>query len=760
MKREKNIAEKIHLQKQMNVDGPMLVYAKESGVNIIEKDGCFFKDLSKDGEVYPYEDWRLSSEDRAKDLTKRLSVEQMAGLMLFSDYNVLPTNLIPIGDDTYFGEKYDESKYQSWEVTDHQYDFVTKENGRHILLARIKDSETITKWNNSIQMIAESQPFGIPVNTGTDPRHTLDMSAEYNMANGGGISVWPESPGLASTFEPEIARRYGEVIAKDMRAMGLYTLLGPQMDLGTEPRWMRYRGTFGQSPELSTDFAKAYCEGLQTSYGEDEIKDGWGRQSVNAIVKHWPGGGTGEGGRDAHFSFGKYAVYPGNNFEEHLKPFTEGAFKLEGGTQKAGGVMPYYTISFNQDTKNGENTGNAFSQYIVNDLLRTKYGYDGVVCTDWKVTQNLVPDNEMDLPGRCWGMENATEAQRHLKAILSGVDQFGGNQKTEPLLEAYKQGCLAVGEQTMKNRYENSARRILTVMFRLGLFENPYVDVENADKVLRSENHLKQGYEAQIKSVVMVKNKNHILPLKKKKVYIPSRFYPKTTDWFGNVKEEHWEFPVDKEVVAKYFELVDEPENADAALVFMEGPNSGFGFEQSDIKQGGNGYVPVSLQYDSYTATEARAESIAADEEEKSKNGRCYKGKTITAGNKNDLDMLLETKQKMGDKPVIAAVNMMRPCIVNEFEDKVDGLFLHFGVEDAVMFDLISGVYEPSGLLPVQIPSDMATVEHHYEDVPFDMECHKDTEDHVYDFAFGMNWKGVIDDYRVRKYGCKNRIKM
>lgn len=753
MKREKNIADKMHLIKQINPDGPMLVYAEKSGVQLLQKDGLYFKDLSKDGKIHPYEDWRLSPKERADDLVNRLSVEQMAGLMLFSDFNVLPTNLIPIGDDTYFGEKYDENKYTSWEVTDHQFDFITKENGRHILVAQIKDSETMAKWNNSIQMIAEAQPFGIPMNTGTDPRHTLDMSAEYNMANGGGISVWPESPGLASTFEPEIARKYGEIIAEDMRAMGLYTLLGPQVDLGTEPRWMRYRGTFGQSSKLSTAIAKAYCEGLQTSYGDDEIQDGWGRKSVNAIVKHWPGGGTGESGRDAHFSFGKYAVYPGNNFEEHLKPFTEGAFKLEGGTQKAGGVMPYYTISFNQDKKNHENVGNAFSQYIINDLLRVKYDYDGVVCTDWKVTQNLVPENEMDLPGRCWGMEHNTEVQRYVKAILSGVDQFGGNQKIAPLLEAYRQCADIIGEDMIKTRFKNSAQRILTVMFRLGLFENPYVDVEKTDTVLRSEEHLKQGYDAQIKSVVMVKNKNHVMPLKKKKkVYIPSKFYPKTIDWFGNVKEEHLEFPVSRQMVKSYFELVDYPKDADVAIVFMEGPNSGFGFEQTDIKQGGNGYVPVSLQYSAYTANEARTHSIASDSKEKN-TGRCYKGKTIIARNENDLDMLLETKQKMGDKPVIAVVNMMRPCIVREFEDKVDGLFLHFGVEDKVVFDLISGIYEPSGLLCVQIPANMETVEHHCEDVAFDMECHKDTEGHVYDFAFGMNWRGPIDDYRVRKYG-------
>lgn len=609
-----------------------------------------------------------------------------------------------------------------------------------------------------MQFMAESMAFGIPVNNATDPRHTMDISAEYNMASGGRISVWPESPGLAAAFDPELARTFGGMSAEDFRAMGFGTLLGPQVDIGTEPRWMRYRGTFGQSPRLSADIAKAYCEGLQTSYGADEICDGWGRKSVNAIVKHWPGGGTGEGGRDAHFPFGKYAVYPGNNFEEHLKPFTEGAFRLDGGTQAAGGVMPYYTISWGQDANKGEAVGNAFSHYIVNDLLRVKYGYDGVVCTDWKVTQDPVQNESGELPGRCWGMAQETEAQRHMKAILSGVDQFGGNNTIEPLLAAYRLGCAAVGETAMHRRFVNSAVRILTVMFRLGLFENPYVDENKILDTLHSEKHLWMGYMAQCRSVVMVKNKDRVLPVKQRmKVYVPPKYIPESVDWFGNVHKAHWELPVNEAIALQYFDLVKQPEDADMALVLMDGPDSGFGFDPEDLEMGGNGYVPVSLQYGPYTADKARKISLACDPEEAGNGGRSYRGKTITARNYSDLEMVLTTKEKMGHKPVIASVNMMRPCVVNEFEARVDGLLLHFGVEESVIYELITGVAEPSGLLPVQIPANMDMVELHMEDVPFDMEPHRDTEGHAYDFAFGMNWSGPIDDHRVRKYGRKER---
>lgn len=192
------------------------------------------------------------------------------------------------------------------------------------------------------------------------------------------------------------------------------------------------------------------------------------------MVKHFPGGGTGEGGRDAHYAYGKFAVYPGGNFEEHLKPFTEGAFSLPGKTGKASAVMPYYTISFDADQKNGENAGNSYNQFLINDLLREQLGYDGVVCTDWGITHDM-GQTEEEFAGKCWGVETLTEAERHLKALEAGVDQFGGNNDAGPVLEAYRMLCEKYGEEAAQTRFRRSAYRLLLNIFRTGLFENPYV---------------------------------------------------------------------------------------------------------------------------------------------------------------------------------------------------------------------------------------------------------------------------------------------
>lgn len=321
-----------------------------------------------------------------------------------------------------------------------------------------------------------------------------------------------------------------------------------------------------------------------------------GYESLNAMVKHWPGGGPEEGGRDGHFGYGAYAVYPGNNFEDHLKPFIDGAFKLDGAIGKASAVMPYYTISFNQDTENGENVGNGFSKYIINDLLRGKYGYDGVLCTDWMITADVAAVDMFQ--GKCWGVENLSVAERHYKAIMAGMDQFGGNNVMEPVLDAYKMGVAEYGEDFMRQRFEISAVRLLRNIFQVGLFENPYLDVAESEKTVGNPDFMKAGYDAQIKSMILLKNKQNTLPLEKQlKVYIPQKYTPAGSNWFGQQTAESWSDAANLEMVSKYFEVVDSPEKADVAFAFIQSPQGGTGYSRVDVAAGGNGYVSINLQY-------------------------------------------------------------------------------------------------------------------------------------------------------------------
>lgn len=735
-----------------NGEGQTLAYSPSSGVKILTVNRLAFKDLNRNGKLDPYEDWRLPVNDRAADLVSQMSVEQIAGLMLYSSHQSIPSGGSGFGrPGTYGGVPFSESGAKPGDISDQQKQFLTEDNLRHVLITSVESPEVAADWNNNVQAFVEGIGLGIPVNTSSDPRHGSDSYAEYNEGAGGKISMWPGTLGIAASFDPELMKRFGQIASIEYRALGIATSLSPQIDLATEPRWSRFDGTMGEDPVLATDMARAYVDGFQTSEGEAHTSGGWGYHSVNTMVKHWPGGGPEEGGRDGHYAYGAYAVYPGNNLKDHLLPFTEGVFRLQGPTGMASAVMPYYTISFNQDTKYGENVGNGYSKYIITDLLRGTYNYDGVVCTDWGVTGDVATMDGFE--GKPWGVENLSLAERHYKFLMAGGDQFGGNNDKIPVLEAYAMGVKEHGEEFMRSRFEQSAVRLLKNTFRVGLFENPYLDVENTKATVGKAEFMKEGYDAQIRSVVMLKNSSGVLPLKKQlKVYIPKRYTPAGRDWFGRETPESWTDPVNPGVVSKYFEVVDKPAYADFALVSIASPAGGTGYDRRDAEQKGNGYVPISLQYSKYRADHAREKSLAGGSPFESFTNRSYKGKTVEASNSYDMKMVNETRTRMGGKPVIVLIDVSNPMVFSEIEKNSSAILVHFGVQDQALMDLLTGVYEPSGLLPFQMPADMKTVETQFEDVPLDMTCHTDADGNKYDFGFGLNWKGVINDSRTRKY--------
>lgn len=729
--------------------GQTLAYAPGSGVGILTADGYAFKDLNRNGSLDPYEDWRLPAQERAEDLAAQLSIDEIAGMMLYSSHQSVPAEA---WSGQYGGKPFEDSDAQAWDLTDNQKKFLAEDNLRAVLVTTVESPAAAARWSNNLQSYVEGQGHGVPVNISSDPRHETSATAEYNYGSGGDISHWPTPLGLAATFDPALVEEFGRIAADEYRALGIATALSPQIDLATEPRWTRFYGTFGESPELDADMARAYVDGFQTSCGKDEIEDGWGYRSVNAMVKHWPSGGPEEAGRDAHYNYGKYAVYPGGAFETHLKPFTEGAFKLSGPTGKASAVMPYYTISTGIDPS-GRNVGNSYSKYIVGDLLREKYGYDGVVCTDWAITADNSRIDSFD--GKPWGVEGLTVAQRHYECLKAGVDQFGGNNDKMPVLEAYAMWVEEFGQESADRRFRESAKRLLMNSFRTGLFENPYLDPAYAEELVGNPEYMEKGYQAQLKSVVMVKNSGGVLPVRtearKPKVYVPQKLYPSVADFFGRMSQERWEDAFAADLLEKYYEPVSDPSEADFAIVVIDAPTSGNGWSADDVSKGGNGYVPISLQYNDYTADHAREVSIAGGDRLEGFTNRSYRGKSVKTANKADLKTVIDTKAAMGDKPVITVVNAGKP-FVPEFEPYSDAVLVSFGCQNQALLDLISGAAEPSALLPMQIPADMKTVELQKEDVPFDMECYVDTDGNAYDFAFGLNWSGRIEDERVRKY--------
>lgn len=673
-----------------------------SGPRIKEADGLAFKNLSGMTELLPYEDWRLPCEVRAEDLAGRLSPEQIAGLMLWSPHQLVPfvPGLPFIGH--YDGGSFIPGVTDPAALTDEQKLFVTREHLRNFLLVVTESAETAARWNNRLQSLAESSPLGIPVCISTDPRHSAGKKSAEFSGTGKEVSRWPEGLGMAATFDTELMKEFARTVAREYRALGITQALGPQIDLATEPRWMRLEDTMGANTDMVTAFARAYCDGLQTTEG---APGGWGRDSVAAMVKHWPGGGTGESGRDAHYVYGKYAVYPGGRFEEHMRPFTEGAFRLEDGTQKAATVMPYYTVSWDQDRENGENVGNSYSKYIIDSLLRQRAGYDGVVCTDWGITDD--PQGPVGGFGtRAHGVEHLEEAERYLKILSNGVDMFGGCSRKEPVLQAYELGCRQYGETAMRRRMEQSAARILTPMFRVGLFENPYPDPAESARIVGAPEFVEAGLEAHYTFFRTLQPAADLCPLSQK-------------DADG------------------YFTLVENPEDADAALVFAESPLCDC-YTQADLDKGGNVYLPITLQYRPYRAEAARESSIARGDFRENDCDRSYRGKENTPYNTSDLDNILAARKAMGHKPVIIVLQLHNPAVVAEFEPQTDVLLAHFGVENRVLMEILSGEAIPGGRLPLLLPANMETVERHCEDIADDMQAYVDTCGNRYDYGFGL----------------------
>lgn len=350
------------------------------------------------------------------------------------------------------------------------------------VVGQISDRAEFVAWHNAIQEMAASLPLGIPITFSTDPRHSFTDNPGAAML-AGPFSQWPEPLGLAAIGSAERVERFGDIARQEYTAIGLRVALHPQIDLATEPRWARASGTFGQDADLTSRLLVGYIRGFQ---GER-----LGPESVATMVKHFPGGGPQKDGEDPHFEYGKEQVYPGGQFEYHLRPF-EQAIRA-GGSQ----MMPYYGMPIGTQY---EEVGFGFNKSIITGLLRDRFGFDGIVCTDW----GLLTDTELfgaPFPARAWGVEHLSRKDRMIKALDAGVDQFGGESCTELLVEVVRTGAV------VEKRLDCSVRRLLREKFVLGLFDDPYRDEERARVVVGSEEFMAAGAAAQRDSLTLLSNR-------------------------------------------------------------------------------------------------------------------------------------------------------------------------------------------------------------------------------------------------------------
>lgn len=755
-----------------NEGGATLGYSKNSGLQIIQEDGYAFKDLNRNNLLDQFEDWRVDPDTRAAGMAKEIPVDQMMGM-----------KMNPFGLGSVNADALDDAIKNSLKIGYRQL----RAPGANTT-GKVKAS-----WNNMVQEYIETLDsiVCIPAVWIADPRS-------------GDVSEWPSNLAMAATFDPEVGAEYGRLMSEEWRAMGISMQVATQMDLATEPRWKRISGTFGEDPALSMDMARAVINAWQSTYDTAGIDLGWGVHSVNNQMKHWPGDGAAEGGRESHTRDGAYNVFPGGQFFTHLLPFVA-CMELPGKTETVTAAMTNFSVGIEADGSpvGGERVASSYSPYKINTVLRGMYGWDGYILTDFGI-----------ITGKNFGMEDKTPAECMLAILEAGCDAFGGEGRSgqkdiDLAMEAYKLGVEKHGEEAMNEMMRHSTERILRTHFNIGIVDNPYLSLETAEKVPNNAEHNAAGYKAMIKSVVMLKNSGGLIhkaspEAGKPTVYIPMVYTAATA---GRGARPATAAPAfDPEAAGEYFNVVtdrlasklsgpkDDQGNptvspkdiirasaaeiarCDFALVRMTSPQNGnptyMGFGGITTNGEKYTYLPISLQYRSYTANSefVRKESLGGDMIEvtetspegygdlktKVKENRSYFGKTAIIRNESDLDLVLRTASA-ADK-VIVAMNMSNPMVFNEFETKVDAILVGFGgdrssyLPDKAFLEIIAGQVEPSGLLPLQMPADMETVEAQFEDVPRDMKCHTDSDGNTYDFAFGLNWSGVISDNRTAKY--------
>jgi len=421
-----------------------LEYAEVKTLTI---DGFRFRDLNKNGKLDIYEDSRKPINDRVSDLLSQMTLEEKAGTMFI--------NMVGINKDGSIAEKpFLKDPFSLLEMGTSKMLFMKNMNHLNILTGA--STKAMAEWYNNLQKLEERSRLGIPVTIESDPRNHFSVNPLAS-AFSGDMTQYPEPLGLGAIGDSLEVAEFGDIARQEYLALGIRVALHPQVDLATEPRWARISGTFGEDAKLTSLLAGAYIKGFQG--------DTIGPNSVVCMVKHFSGGGPQKEGIDPHLEIQKGQAYPGKNFNYHLLPF-EAAFRAG-----AAEIMPYYGVPTGQTS---EDVGFSFNKEIITNLLRDKYHFDGIVCTDWGIVTDMKIFGKKVASARAWGMLDKSEEERVLKVINAGVDQFGGESVPELVVKLVKDGKVSI------ERIDNSVRRLLKMKFRMGLFENPYVDVENA----------------------------------------------------------------------------------------------------------------------------------------------------------------------------------------------------------------------------------------------------------------------------------------
>jgi len=592
-------------------------------IPMLTVDGLPFKDLDRNGKLDPYEDWRLTPTQRAADLVGRMTLAEKVGAMMHGT--------APSVDGQYGrGTAYDLDLARELVIDRNVTTFVTRLDVPPAELAR---------QNNRLQKLGETGRLGIPLSISTDPRNHYQFTPGASIA-AQGFSKWPEALGLGAINDPDLTRQFADEVRREYRAMGIQIALSPQADLATEPRWPRTNGTFGSDPATVISQTRAYVTGLQD--GADGLHPG----SVVVVAKHWVGYGAEPEGFDGHNYYGREAELPGNSLALHVKAF-QGVFDAH-----VASVMPTYVILKDAAFAGRpiEPVGAGFSPTLLQQVLRKREGFDGVIVSDFGITLDCnakcrdgnAPGEPFDV-GMDWGVEDLTVEQRFALGANAGLDQFGGTENVQAMLAAVHDGLVP------ESRVDDAARRVMLQKFQIGLFERALVDEQQAAAVVTPAVETLARH-TQGRAMVVLENQ-HVLPLA-----------TGTRVFLHGIEA----------AVARRSGLVvvDKPSQAQLALVRMAAP----------YQKLHPGYMFGSIQHE---------------------------GDLDYKPDDPDFQALVALSKQV---PTIAFIYLDRPAILTNVRGRVKGMVAEFGASDEAVLDVALGRTCAAGRLPFELPSSMAAV--------------------------------------------------
>lgn len=606
---------------------------------LTSEDGLRFRDLNKNGKLDVYEDPRQPIGKRVEDLLSQMTVEEKAGLMFSPQLDVCKPERI--------GTKGMEATGGS------ALEIILGRKINTVCAMGTLSPREFVRWHNTIQKVAECSRLGIPVTICSDPRHVnIKKDNPLAMQRGEGLSSWPGQLGFAAARDEKLVEEYAKIASEELRAIGIRFALHPALDTATEPRWCRISETYGEDAELNAKLGAAYVRGMQ---GKE-----LGKESVACCIKHFPGGGPQKDGWDPHFSYGKEQVYPGGKFEYHMIPFKK--VIREG----VAAVMPYYGMPVGLDGI--EEVGFNFNKTVTKDILRDQLGFDGIVHTDYSIIDGIRVLGKTVIPGRAWGCENLNSEERILKALDASVDQIGGEFCAHKLAKLVQEG------RVPEERLDVSCRKILELKMRLGLFDHPYLDEETAARECNKPEHQAKAKEAMRRSLVLLKKEKdgkQMLPLTgRPKLYVQG---------------------VPEEIAKEYGELVNSPQDADAAVVWLEAPHRP---DHRELLS--NMFLSGNLEY-----TEKETAQL---------------------------------EKVMKSCPTIVVIHMIRPAVIPEIAKDAAGVLAEFDASADVVMDAIFGKFSPTGKLPFTLAASQEAILKQKSDTPFDME------EPLYPFGYGLTY--------------------